>query len=469
MIEGHNADQGVGVIVRCYRLLLLAGIPAFAALTNWSVLAISSPSARAQETAPAPASFKFLGAGSCASMACHNSQGPPGATGSEYTTWAAHDLHARAVDVLYDERSVRMTKYLRRGKPAPQDPLCLKCHVNPNYSESLPVVDLATFRGDGVSCETCHGPAEKYVSEHYKQSWKSLTAQEKKNYGMRDLKPLPNRIAMCVECHIGAKESDVNHDLIAAGHPRLNFEFTSFHGAWARHWPDRNDRDPKFGGQTDFEIRAWSLGQLTCAKTALEILAERASNNTKPWPEFAEYDCYACHHDLVKDSWRQKLPGGNKGVVPWSRWYDSQLVDALPADEAEKSAALKEAIVNLRKLMEAEFGRSDRARVEGLAHNALSALEPLQLATLKLRPPNLDGLYHKLLEQESAGSLRCWDEAAQSFLTYSALERAFKDRSEAPAFLPELKTNVNRLRRELTFPPHFDSPKSFRPLGGPKR
>ena len=41
-------------------------------------------------------------------------------------------------------------------------------------------------------------------------------------------------VRVCVGCHVGAPEQDglpareVTHDLLAAGHPRLNFEFTVF-------------------------------------------------------------------------------------------------------------------------------------------------------------------------------------------------------------------------------------------------
>src|SRR5262245_61355492 len=59
----------------------------------------------ADEAPPPARAFREEGVGSCASTACHHGNGPRGARGSEYTTWANHDPHARAYSVLFDERS----------------------------------------------------------------------------------------------------------------------------------------------------------------------------------------------------------------------------------------------------------------------------------------------------------------------------------------------------------------------------
>src|SRR5438132_918587 len=76
--------------------------------------------------------LKFLGAGSCASAACHGNQGAVGAAGSEYPTWAAHDKHARAYDVLLQPRSVNIMSRLGRAN-AHEDTQCLSCHAHPRY------------------------------------------------------------------------------------------------------------------------------------------------------------------------------------------------------------------------------------------------------------------------------------------------------------------------------------------------
>jgi hypothetical protein len=62
---------------------------------------------------------------------------------------------------------------------------------------------------------------------------------------------------------------------------------------------------------SDFEARAWLLGQVVSAKAALDLLKYRADpEHGKPWPEFAEYGCFACHHNLQDQAGRRKPNAG---------------------------------------------------------------------------------------------------------------------------------------------------------------
>ena len=42
-----------------------------------------------------------------------------------------------------------------------------------------------------------------------------------------------------------------------------------------------------------------------------------------PWPEFSEYNCFSCHHDLADQAWRKvrRDPGIPPGTIPWGSWY----------------------------------------------------------------------------------------------------------------------------------------------------
>lgn len=136
--------------------------------------------------------------------------------------------------------------------------------------------------------------------------------------GMTDTASLLGRAQTCVKCHVGAAGMDVDHDLLAAGHPRLYFEFSAFHAAMPRHWPDAKDRDPSKDprGRIDFEARAWLIGQLVTTRAGLELLAARAEDKSKPWPEYAEHDCAACHHNLSAALARK--PKGKRLELAWA-------------------------------------------------------------------------------------------------------------------------------------------------------
>src|SRR5262249_35051891 len=150
---------------------------------------------------------------------------------------------------------------------------------------------------DGIGCESCHGTAQQWLGVHYARDWRNKSDDEKRTLGFQPLKGLGERAHLCVSCHVGDVNKEVNHDLIAAGHPRLNFEFGAFQAIMPKHWPDEGTH-----GQPDFEARAWAVGQVVSAQAALALLKHRASTTRSPWPEFAEYECFACHHDLREPS-----------------------------------------------------------------------------------------------------------------------------------------------------------------------
>src|SRR5262249_2763134 len=155
---------------------------------------------------------------------------------------------------------------------------------------------------------------------------------------------------------------EVNHDLIAAGHPRLNFEMGGYHGIYNKHWNDRNyATNPAKNQPADFEARLWLLGQLTAAQAALELTESRAANANKaiqqPWPGFAECGCSPCHKDLQvtpsKDQDRQlaKYKTRPVGAPPYGTWYLSMVPPLAKKLGGETASALPADLDKLRQIM----------------------------------------------------------------------------------------------------------------------
>jgi hypothetical protein len=268
-----------------------------------------------------PKGVRYVGNLSCASAACHAAGYAGGRAGGEYTTWAGGDPHFRAFDVLKEERSRRMVEILhgtRPGEPTPayRDRRCLSCHApEAALRDPLPA--------HGVGCESCHGPAEKWMTTHYQDEFKALSRREKaERYGLYPTKDLAFRVTLCASCHVGDACREVDHDLIAAGHPRLAFEYTGYHHdpKYFRHW-----EETAYG--PDFDARAWEIGQVACARSAARLLGARARNDQHPWPELSEYSCFACHKGLdPKKRWTPVTASDRKpGVMPWGTWYYSAL------------------------------------------------------------------------------------------------------------------------------------------------
>src|SRR3954468_12637728 len=109
---------------------------------------------------------KYNGPGGCASSSCHGSIQPRQITHvsqDEYSIWAAQDKHARAYQVLSNDVSLRIGRILNLKSPPEQNEKCLACHAL-----SVPAEQRAqTFDlNDGVSCESCHGPAAGWLGPH---------------------------------------------------------------------------------------------------------------------------------------------------------------------------------------------------------------------------------------------------------------------------------------------------------------
>ncbi len=401
----------------------------------------------------------FVGSLSCSSASCHNS-GDLGKPGGEYSTWAGPDPHSKAFEVLSSPRSQRMVRLLHGSKPgkvtpAYEDATCLNCH-------SPDLASTKDFGTDTISCETCHGPGEKYLASHFRGNFKSLSAREKaEQFGLYPMKDLEFRITMCAACHVGGPGRDVNHDLIAAGHPRLAFEYTGFHHSYQRHWQE-SAHGP------DFDARAWEIGQVACARIAAEQLARRAKNATGSWPEFAEYSCFACHKDLSNDAWKPHVNSTRSpGALPWGTWYFST------ADLAADDEGLPEKVEALAALMERP-GRNRTAiaeRASELARRFDGRLHDLNLSAQlwsKVRPYDGRQLAAKF-DAIAAHALRDgrlrdpdWDGATQHALAASSLYYSWavvdpKGRDPRP------RSALQSLNKSLGFPGGYDSPKNVKP------
>jgi hypothetical protein len=168
---------------------------------------------------------KYIGPGSCAATSCHGSVKP--VVGSrilqnEYSTWIVRDKHSRAYQALTGDVGERMARILKLGVKAEESPKCLACHaLNPPPEQRGRVFEIS----EGVSCENCHGPASGWLGPHTTRTW---THEKSLTLGMHDTRNVIPRTEKCLECHLGTKNKFVDHEMIAAGHPDLYFDWIRF-------------------------------------------------------------------------------------------------------------------------------------------------------------------------------------------------------------------------------------------------
>ncbi len=162
----------------------------------------------------------YMGTGSCASSNCHGNAVPRTVVSvlqNEYVTWLKHDQHAQAWNILTASDAKRIAYQL--GIAAPEkDPTCTACHVSQD-ARNLTTTD-ALLPTDGVTCESCHGPAERYLKSH---AARGATHADNLKAGLYDLANLSSRAARCASCHFGSASAPLIHRIYGAGHPRLSF------------------------------------------------------------------------------------------------------------------------------------------------------------------------------------------------------------------------------------------------------
>jgi len=257
------------------------------------------------------AADRHQGVATCASSLCHGATAPLGdypIRQDEYFVWQRQDPHAKAHQTLHSAESRKIGAAL--GINAATDPDCLSCHAE---VASPALRGPQSHASDGISCEACHGGAERWLAEHTRHG---ITLAEKVSLGMTPTWQRDTRAALCLGCHQGDAEHRITHAMMAAGHPRLVFELDTFSALQPPHY----DRDADYAQRkAAYEpVRDWIAGQAKAAELHLQALADgRLMNGLMP--EWMQFDCSACHHRM--DAARgqpARMPGAAPGAVPFA-------------------------------------------------------------------------------------------------------------------------------------------------------
>jgi len=189
---------------------------------------------------------------------------------------------------------------------------------------------------------------------HALDTWPNTLDDSKRDWLLEQGFVPPNVMARkCVECHVGASDREVNHDLIAAGHPELKFEFSKGMTAFPKHWRIKSQTESqKFKPQT--QTQQLKSGQQANALAFLELVNSRLTRNSVS-PEFSEFHCRSCHHSIGQFSSPTEF--ANNGVPRWADWQFANLADAKFGDDA------KTALDDLRSIMENSDDETPREHI----------------------------------------------------------------------------------------------------------
>ena len=335
--------------------------------------------------------YKYTGAGSCGASNCHGATKPKPDFPklNENLLWFQKDKHAKAYATLTNEKlksGVRPSKIasnLKIGKSDTSD-RCLVCHaVNVKKELRGPKFDLT----EGVHCDGCHGPGEKWLEPHAEKGW---THEKSVQVGMYDTKNLLLRAEKCVSCHLA-----IEPDLVAAGHPDLlAFELDSFSATMPPHWRDKG---------TWFTTRAWATGLTVSLREAMKQLAERAGGNT-PEP-------------LVVEAWQKA-----QGIALVVRHAIGQV-------SADAQKALDQDVATLTELLGKGVG--DRAKVAATAGQVAKAADQwgAKVAAKEFEKAGTQAIIQAIpgdAEPISAAGIRVAEQASM------ALDRLYGTYSKSP-------------------------------------
>jgi hypothetical protein len=428
--------------------------PLFAAL-----LLVFAATGSADSSEPA----KYIGPGSCAATSCHGSVKLVAGSRvlqNEYSTWILQDKHSRAYQALTGEIGERIARILKLGAKAEESPKCLACHALYTTPEQR---GRAFEISEGVSCESCHGPASAWLGPHTTRDWPH---EKSVALGMRDTRNVIHRAALCLECHLGTKEKFVDHEMIAAGHPDLYFELDSFSAVMPRHWkipresaPGKPVEDPAWAG-----VRDWATGQAVQLRASMDRLAWRANNQRSGkkdiWPEYSELSCFACHHSLgpAKDSWRQEhgYEGRRPGDPSWnsSRYavfrHFAKQIDSASAQELDRdmlTVSTEMSKLNPDRTVVANAALAAAPLAQQIAER-LATMQYDQAITLRMLQRITDDAENIAISDERA--------AEQAAMTLDSLYIAYS-KDAKPADNAEVRAAINALFQQLENPSAYNA------------
>ena len=341
--------------------------------------------------------------------------------------WFERDPHARAYTKLLNSHSQRIVTQLLGAAIDVDTPeyrqvlreRCVSCHANEQASDDQ--IKL------GIDCQVCHGPATAWGDEHFSQSTLALGDRRFDHSQRVNLESIEQRARLCSDCHVGQlnrgpgrRDREVDHRLMAAGHPTRYFDFENYLDRYPKHW-DEAEEEQRLGEFPSYS--RWRTGKWVAAHARLQLLHDRAeriessaplgTQRQHDWPEFTESSCTSCHYPLLPDSWRQRL--GSSRTATWDDWYLECIDVAFPeTNDASWSQRWSNELLALRETMESRAPDPATARNQA---NALMELCRVALdATGNPDEQRIRVQINRLLETESLETesrVRSWEQGAQ--------------------------------------------------------
>lgn len=401
------------------------------------------------QTMPHQSPHQSVGTVNCASSTCHGSIAERSATPvlqNEYTTWLREDPHTQAYAVLKNAQSQRIAKNLGLGQPAHEAKVCLDCHShNVPASKQGPRFD----KSDGINCEACHGPAEKWIKTHVEPKASHAKNIENGLYPTSD----PYAAAkLCTSCHVGDASRPITHQIMGAGHPRISIEVETFMALEPPHYKIDEDWVQRKGAYDAGKI--WAMGQFASSANLLELIADPKRNRQGIMPELMMFDCHACHSPMSKKDWSKDLartPGqariNNSSLI---------MVQAIVRAAAPQHSAETARLVNQLHVASTSPA-ANIADVESAAKALIGQLNSARktVAAVSFNEAVLEKLLKELVTMAASNQYADFAGAEQAYMSISSVANGLARKGNS-RLAQTVNSKMNRLLKLLSNDEAYD-------------
>jgi hypothetical protein len=408
-----------------------SGVAVASLMISFSLQAVSLPASGAPLPDESP--LRSLGVASCAASTCHGAAEPwkgSSVLQTEYHTWLRGDKHARAYAVLLNDRSKAIATKLGLKEPAHRSAICLDCHAH-----NVPAArrEKEFVLADGVGCESCHGPAQRWIRRHVE---KGATHAANVGDGLYPGERVVERARLCLGCHFGNARKFVSHRMMGAGHPRLSFELDTFLRIGPVHYRIDEDWTRRKGGWDG--VSNWAVGQAVAAQELLKMLLDPVRGRDGLFPELVLFDCHACHQPMADRRNKGRLPAGPGAV----RLNDSGLLMLrLIARHVDPASGAKFS-GQLERLHPAIAKGNDGANEARATLVLIEQLLPVVVAH-RFSAQDVRGMMEALLEDGIAGHYSDYAGAEQATMALQSLANGLRQRGVPPR--DAAQTSMKRL------------------------
>ncbi len=386
----------------------------FARVCALLIWALAGTAQATEDAAPA----KHLGVVTCSGSTCHGAPRPLADSKvmqNEFITWHRHDAHSRAYRALLSENGQRIARNLGLDSAAGA-PECLICHTNYAPAEAR---GKRFQLSDGVACEACHGPASGWLGTHVTGE---ASREDNLKVGMYPTEEPVARAKLCLSCHLGTAQKFATHRIMGAGHPRLSFELDTFTQLQPAHYrvdEDYRSRKHVYGG-----VQVWAVGQVIAASRTLDLFRSGKYPGTGAFPEFAFFDCHACHHPMRDPRW---APRESTGLGPGTvRLNDANMLMLLYLTKHIDGALAERLHGGLLALHRATTESMDAARAAaGDLQRILSEVQGTVLGR-EYSPADMRAILKSVVAAGANGEYRDYGGAEQAVMAMSSIVAALK-------------------------------------------